>query len=214
MLLLIAYTIAMSPAVTVSAPSRSARPPRAAGLAAGMYRTIRAIKVTPIGTLTRKIHCHPGPVVSRPPAITPTEAALPPTAPNMPNALVRRGPSAKVLTRIDSAAGAASAPPSPCPEREITSWPSESASPAVSEETVNRASPASSTRRWPSRSAARPPSSRKPPSIRPYVMTTHCRSAWSRPRSACSEGSATFTTARSSTTMNCAPHTRTRTSQG
>src|SRR5215471_2502710 len=104
MLLLIAYTTAISPAVTVSAPNTSARPPRAAGAAAGMYRTMRATKVTPIGTLTKKIHTHPGPVVSRPLAITPTEAALPPTAPKTPNALVRSGPSANVLTRIEGAA--------------------------------------------------------------------------------------------------------------
>ncbi len=67
-----------------------------------------------MGTLIRKIHSHPGPSVSSPPAITPIDPALPPTAAKIPNALLRGTPSVNVLVRIDSAAGAASAAPTPC----------------------------------------------------------------------------------------------------
>jgi hypothetical protein len=115
----------------------------------------------------KKIHSHPGPVVSAPLTITPIDAALPPTAPKMASDLLRAGPSGNVLTRIDNAAGAANAAPSPWPARAATNWPSDPASPAVSDATVNSPRPPTSTCRRPSRSAARPPSSRKPPSTSP-----------------------------------------------
>ena len=54
-------------------------------------------------------------------------------------------------------------------------------------------------------------SSRNPPSMRPYAMMIHCKVLFPMPRSCWIEGSATFTTATSSTTMNCAAHARTRT---
>jgi len=56
-----------------------------------------------------------------------------------------------------------------------------------------------------------PPSSRNPPSMRPYAMTIHCRVLCPMPRSCWIEGRATFTIAISSTTMNCAAHDSTRT---
>lgn len=67
----------------------------------------------PTGTLSRKIHSQPGPLVSKPLRITPIDAALPPTAPKTPRALLRSGPSANVLARMDRAAGAARAAPRP-----------------------------------------------------------------------------------------------------
>src|SRR5215203_4156730 len=57
-------------------------------------------------------------------------------------------------------------------------------------------------RRRPSTSAARPPSSRKPPKTSAYALITHCRSSCENPRSTLIEGSATFTTAMSRTTLN------------
>ena len=120
-----------------------------------------------MGTLTRNTHSQPGPVVSMPLTITPNDAAVPDTAPKTPSALVRAGPSANVVARIDSAAGAASAAPRPCTARDATSIASDSARPAVSDAAANRTSPATRMRLRPSRSAARPPSSRNPPSVRP-----------------------------------------------
>src|SRR3954447_5572657 len=58
-------------------------------------------------------------------------------------------------------------------------------------------------RRRPSRSAMRPPSSRKPPNMSAYALITHWRFACEKPRSILIEGSATFTIAMSRTTMNC-----------
>ena len=63
------------------------------------------------------------------------------------------------------------------------------------------------------KSAARPPSSRKPPNASVYALTTHWSELVEKSRSAWMEGRATFTTVASSTTMNCAMQTSTRTSQ-
>src|SRR5919197_2367080 len=57
-------------------------------------------------------------------------------------------------------------------------------------------------RRRPSRSAARPPSSRKPPKTSAYALITHWRFSCENPRSTLIEGNATFTIAMSRTTMN------------
>ena len=48
--------------------------------------------------------------------------------------------------------------------------------------------PARNTRRRPSRSAARPPSSRKPPKTSAYALITHCRFSCENPRSTCDRG--------------------------
>src|SRR3954469_25046218 len=66
------------------------------------------------------------------------------------------------------------------------------------------------TRRRPSRSAARPPSSRKPANVSVYALTTHCRSVAVKPRSLRIDGSATFTIETSRMTMNCARQQRKR----
>ena len=67
---------------------------------------------------------------------------------------------------------------------------------------MNTTVPARKIRRRPSRSAARPPSRRKPPKTSAYALMTHCRFCSENPRSTWIEGSATFTTAMSRTTMN------------
>src|SRR5215211_1769661 len=59
-------------------------------------------------------------------------------------------------------------------------------------------------RRRPSRSATRPPSSRKPPNTSTYALTTHDRSSCENSRSFPIEGSATLTIDASSTTTNWA----------
>ena len=73
--------------------------------------------------------------------------------------------------------------------------------------------PAMNRRLRPSRSPARPPSSRNPPKISVYALTTHCRLEGEKCRPRWIEGSATLTTVASSTTMNCARQAITRISQ-
>ena len=87
------------------------------------------------------------------------------TNPQMPIARALSEDSVKVVTTIESAAGAMSAPPMPCRARAATSALCESASPQNSEARVNRASPPMTTRRRPRISPALPPRSRKPPKV-------------------------------------------------
>ena len=68
----------------------------------------------PIGTLTKKIHSHESSSVRMPPSSRPNAPPPAAIAPQTPSALVRSGPSAKVVVMIDSAAGETSAPPRPC----------------------------------------------------------------------------------------------------
>ncbi len=67
------------------------------------------------------------------------------------------------------------------------------ASAQASEAAVNTASPAMNMRLRPSRSAARPPSSRNPPKVSAYAVTTHCRSASAKCSLTPMVGSATLT---------------------
>ncbi len=163
-----------------------------------------ASTAAPTGTLMKKIHSQPNALVNAPPSSTPAAAPLPETAPQMPSARFRSFPSSNVVVRIDSAAGETSAAPRPCSERNAISDPSDHASPSSSELTVKSASPAMNSRRRPSRSAIRPPSRSMPPNRIEYAVTTHCRLSWLNCRSVLIVGSATFTIATSSTTMNCA----------
>ena len=55
----------------------------------------------------------------------------------------------------------------------------------------------------PSRSASRPPSSRKPPNVSVYAFTTHERSVRAKWRCVPIDGSATFTIEASITITNC-----------
>ena len=100
-----------------------------------------------------------------PPSSTPTAAPLPPIAPQIPSALFRSEPSSNVVVMIESAAGERIAAPRPCTARAAISMPSEVESPQASDAGVKSATPDMNTRRRPSRSAARPPSSRKPPKV-------------------------------------------------
>jgi len=88
--------------------------------------------------------------------------------------------------------------------RAATSQPGLWARPPASEAIEKRMRPATKTRRRPSRSAMRPPSSRKPPNTSVYALTTQDRSSVAKSRSRPIEGSATFTIEASRTTMNCA----------
>ena len=66
------------------------------------------------------------------------------------------------------------------------------------------------TRRRPSRSAIRPPSSRKPPKVSTYAFTTQGRFSCEKSSPSPIDGRATLTIEASSTTMNCAKQSRAR----
>lgn len=95
----------------------------------------------------------------------------------------------------------------------MISRPGFGASAAMSEAIVNNARPAKNMRRRPNRSPARPPKMMSPPKASVYAVMTQCRSVRAKPTSAWIEGRATFTTVMSRMSMNCAAHSRTRTSQ-
>ena len=83
----------------------------------------------------------------------------------MPSARARSRGSVKVVVRMVSVAGASIAAPRPCTARAITSASAPGARPHTRLASVNSVSPQTNTRRRPYRSAARPPSSRKPAKI-------------------------------------------------
>ncbi len=157
----------------------------------------------PTGTFTKKIQFQLRRSVRTPPSRTPATAPNAPTPPHAPSAAFRSLPSAKVVIRMESAAGVMIAAPSPCMARAPIRGPSPQAKPETSEAVVKRTTPTRNIRRRPRRSAARPPSSRKPPKNSAYALITHCKFSWEKPRSSLIEGRATFTIAMSSTTMNC-----------
>src|SRR3954452_13744864 len=151
--------------------------------------------------LMKKIHPQPSPEVIGPPI---SQAAVPPIAPvepQIPSALLRSGPSSKVVMRINSAAGVISAAATPCTARAPSSAAVVPDRPAAREASANRVVPAMNRRRRPSRSAARPPSRSRPPKLSRYALSTHCRSPVEKLRSASTDGSATTTIAESRMTM-------------
>ena len=121
----------------------------------------------PTGMLMKNTQRQPGPSVSNPLAITPTDAAPPPMAPKMPSARFRSGPSENVTATIDRAAGATRAAPNPWSPRAVMSTADDWAMPATNDAAEKMVIPATSIRRRPSRSAILPPRRRNPPSNRP-----------------------------------------------
>ena len=117
----------------------------------------------PTGTFTNSTHSQPSVSVRMPPSSTPAAPPAPATAPQIPSALLRSDPSANVVVTIERAAGEMIAAPSPWIDRAAISQPSEVANPPASDAVENTARPMMKRRRRPSRSAMRPPSSRKPP---------------------------------------------------
>ena len=78
---------------------------------------------------------------------------------------------------------------------------------------MNRNIPSRNSRRWPNRSAARPPSSRKPANTIVYALTIHCSPLLVKRRSVRIAGRATLTTDTSRITMNCPRQTTARIAQ-
>src|SRR5579859_7183537 len=139
--------------------------------------------------------------VRSPPAITPTVAPPAPSPPQIPRALLRSAPSRNMFITIERAAGSMIAAPMPWTARAPIMNPTPVASAAASDATVNSPRPTIRMRRRPSRSAARPPSSKNPPKVSAYAVTTHCRLVWEKCRSRPIVGSETLTIVRSMTVM-------------
>src|SRR3954468_1023561 len=167
----------------------------------------------PIGTLTNSTHSQPAHWVSMPPSSTPAAPPEPATAPHTPMAVLRSRPSAKRTVTSEKAAGESSAAPRPWTARAEMSHTSLWARPPASEAPAKRMRPAMNSRRRPSRSANRPPSSRKPPKVSVYALTTHDRLSWENSSARPIDGRATLTMEASSTTTNCAAASRTSASQ-
>ncbi len=113
----------------------------------------------------KKIHSQPGPSTSGPPISHPAVAPMPPIMPQAPSALLRSEPSGKVVEMIERAVGVMIAAPMPWNARAPISAPADQASPHSSEAVVKNRRPTMNTRRRPSRSAARPPSSSRPANV-------------------------------------------------
>src|SRR6516164_2614391 len=150
------------------------------------------------------MYCHPAYLVRNPPAISPTVAPAAPSAPQIPSALLRSAPSANMFITIDRAAGSMIAAPNPCTARLPIRNASPVASAQASEAAVNTESPSIRIRRRPSRSAARPPSSKNPPNASAYAVTTHCKLVSEKCRSRPIVGNDTLTIVRSMIVMKYA----------
>src|SRR4029079_16372476 len=199
-----AYTKSITAPVAENAPamSKGRRPSRTTLSRRTSGTAIRSTAAT--GALTKKIHGQLKYDVRTPPTRTPTAAPLPEAAPQIPSAMLRSRPSAKVVISRERPAGASSAPPRPWSPRNATSEPRDPEGPHRTELTAKRAIPAAKTLRRPRTSASLPPSSRNPPKTIAYAVTTHSRPDCVKPRSVSIDGSATFTIATSRITMNCA----------
>jgi hypothetical protein len=117
----------------------------------------------PTGTLTRKIHRHPAPDTSTPPRMSPRVPAAAETPPQTAIARLRPGPAGNTELIIANVIGTTNPAATPWSARVAIMTAGDGARAEPSEATVNRAVPAMSTRRRPSRSPARPPSSSRPP---------------------------------------------------
>ena len=96
--------------------------------------------MSPIGTLTKKIHCQPRPSTSTPPASGPTSVATPAVAPQTLIATPRRS-AGKMRVIVDSVCGVSSAAPTPCTTRAAISMPMVPDRPHHSDAAVNTVRP-------------------------------------------------------------------------
>ncbi len=150
------------PAVTVTAPGTSYPPDVSSRGLFGISLSANSSTISATGPGIRKVQRQPT-SVSRPPRIRPSEKPLAAQVVKILSARFRSGPSWKVVVRMESAAGAVNAAAMPFTNRAAMSSSGLVASELSIETTAKTASAIRKTRRRPSRSAVRPPSSRKPP---------------------------------------------------
>ena len=101
----------------VTAPATSNRRARSASRLSRSSTGLSATTPSATGTLMKKIHSQPRPSVIGPPTSHAAVAPMPPIAAQMPSALLRSAPSAKVVVTIDSAVGVMIAAATPCTTR-------------------------------------------------------------------------------------------------
>ncbi len=101
--------------------------------------------------------------MSRPERTRPSEKPLAPKTVYTLNARFRIGPSGNVVVSRDMLAGAVNAAAAPLTNRAAISSPGSLTSPPSTDTSAKTASAIRNTRLRPSRSAARPPSSSRPP---------------------------------------------------
>ena len=117
----------------------------------------------PTGTLTKKPARQDTQSASAPPMTRPRLAPIPAVAPYSATAFARSRLSVKLAISSDSEDGATIAAPIPCTPRAMISHHPAGASPTSSDASANTVRPKTNTRRRPSRSPARAPSSSSPP---------------------------------------------------
>ena len=150
-------------AVMVSAPGMSnLRSARAARSPRGMSRIAATSTSAATGAGTSRVHRQLI-SVSKPERTRPSEKPLAPKTVYTLNARFRIGPSGNVVVSRDMLAGAVNAAATPFTNRAAISSPGSLTSPPRTETSAKTASATRNTRLRPSRSAARPPSSSRPP---------------------------------------------------
>ncbi len=118
------------------------------------------------------MYCHAHPLVTAPPTSGPMATAVPPMAPQMPRAALRREGGTAALSKVRES-GMIIAPPAPWSARAAMRIPMPGASAAAADEAVNSAIPATKMRRRPNRSpkvAAERSSTAK---VSVYALTVH-----------------------------------------
>ena len=141
-------------AASSRAPTRSGRPWAVSSLLSGTTRTASTTAATPTGTLIqntqRQLTC-----TSAPPITGPRAAPRAPSADQVPRALGRTG-GGTAASSSDSDAGTIAPAPAAWITRAAISAATPGASPHSTDPRLNPASPATKSRRRPTRSAHRP----------------------------------------------------------
>ena len=106
----------------------------------GTSQYASASPTRPMGTLTKKIHCHPNPSTSTPPASGPTRLATPAVAPHRLTATPRRS-GGKIRVIVDKVCGVSTPAPTPWTTRAAISMAALPDSPHHTEATVNSTRP-------------------------------------------------------------------------
>src|SRR3954464_13399183 len=154
-----------------TAPSRSGRRPRASSRLSGTRRRASRIATTPTGRFTQKTQRQP--ISTRPPPITgPRAAPRAPSADQDPSARARV-PGRAAASSSDSDPRPTPPAPAACTALADTSQPTPGARPQSREPTVNTASPATSARRRPTRSAHRPAGTSTAANTIVYALRIH-----------------------------------------
>lgn len=146
-------TISNMPTPDNPTPTRSKRCDWVGSTGTSQYA--RTSPSTPIGTLTKKIHCHPSPSTSTPPASGPARLAAPAVALHTLTATPRRS-AGKIRVIVDNVCGVITPAPTPWTTRAAISMAALPASPHHTDATVNTARPIRYRFLVPNRSPRRP----------------------------------------------------------